>query len=292
MTLYRGQKSKHNNCIFGPELLRGNTVECIKKYIKSRTGITDMDLNLYKSELVDCYFPKLPFPALHKKLAIDDHLYYFFLSLVNAWLKAQENRTLIDPKYSSFFQQFITANNKKIERYTLSPPQDVRNFIEILLKTDAMFDGDRLNVYSFFQHLNFVSPKSYPTLLLDWTSNINVASLFSIDESGKIGTVVSMEYPNELYPRFDAYSGTTFFNAYGYACVQEDNNAAISDAAGSIFRKIPPYSLFDNLLMKVQEATCLYWPYKCTLEDLNTKYKEALDFRILSEDEVFRLMSA
>jgi hypothetical protein len=74
-----------------------------------------------------------------------------------------------------------------------------------------------------------------------------------------------MEYPNELYQHFDACSGTTFFNAYGYACIYEDNDEDISNVAGLNSRKIPPYSLFDNLLMKVQKATCLYWPYKCIL---------------------------
>jgi hypothetical protein len=143
-----------------------------------------------------------------------------------------------------------------------------------------MFDGDRLNVYSFFQHRNFVSPGSYPTLLLDWTSDINTAALFSIGESGEIGTVVSMEYPNKLYRCFDACSGTTFFNAYGYACVHRD------DDAGFNYQHFPPYRLFDNLLMRVQKATCLYWPYKCTLEDLNTTYREALGFYILTKDEV------
>jgi hypothetical protein len=40
--------------------------------------------------------------------------------------------------------------------------------------------------------------------------------------------------------------------------------------------------------MKVQKATCLYWPYKFTLEELNKDYKEALGFNILSTDEVHR----
>jgi hypothetical protein len=186
-TLYRGQKSKHDKDIFGPALLRGNTVERmegIKAYVKNQTGITDTGLDSYKSELADCSFPKLWFTTLHQEWAVFDHFYYFFLSLVNTWLKAQENKTITDSIYSGFFQQFITTSKRKIERYTLSPPRDVRSFIESLLKTDAMFDGDCLNAYSFFQHLNFVSPGSYPTLLLDWTSDINVASLFSIDESG------------------------------------------------------------------------------------------------------------
>jgi hypothetical protein len=293
MTLYRGQKSKHDKDIFAPGLLRGNAVERIegiKTYIKNQTGITDTDLNSYKSELANCSFPKLWFTNLHQKLAVFDHLYYFFLSLINAWLRAQENKAFAGYIYSGFLQQFINTNKRKIERYTLSPPQDVRSFIEGLLKTDAMFDGDYLNAYSFFQHLNFVSPGSYPTLLLDWTSDINVAAFFSIDESGEIGTVVSMEYPNALYHRFAACSGTTFFNAYGYACIygDNDNDEDISNAARLNFPKIPPYPLFDNLLMKVQKATCLYWPYKFTLEELNTEYKEALGFNILTKDEVYQ----
>ncbi|MDR2742202.1 MAG: hypothetical protein LBB98_08645 [Treponema sp.] len=102
----------------------------------------------------------------------------------------------------------------------------------------------------------------------------------------KAAKVLKMEYPNELYRRFDSYSATIFFNAYGYACVQVDSDVSISDADRLSPRKIPPYSLFDNLLMKVQKATCLYWPYKRTLNDLNTKHKEALGFHILCEDEV------
>jgi hypothetical protein len=126
-------------------------------------------------------------------------------------------------------------------------------------------------------------------LLLDWTSDINVAALFSLDESGEIGTVVSMKYPNALYQCFNACSGATFFNAYGYVCIYGDNDESISNAAGLNSRKNVPYSLFGNLLMKVQKATCLYWPYKFTLEELNKEckeYKEALGFNILSKDEV------
>jgi hypothetical protein len=295
MTLYRGQKSIHDKDIFGPGLLRGNTVERIegiKAYIRNQTGVTDTDLNSYKSELANCSFPKLWFTTLHQESAIFDHFYYFFLSLINAWLRAQENKAITCSIYSGFFQQFNNISKRKIERYTLSPPQDVRKFIESLLKTDAMFDGDCLNAYSFFQHLNFVSPGSYPTLLLDWTSDINVASLFSIDGSGEIGTVVSMEYPDALYHRFNACSGTTVFNAYGYACIYGDNDEDISNAAGLNFLKNSPYSLFDNLLMKVQKATCLYWPYKFTLEELNTKHKEALSFNILSKEEVFQRLQS
>lgn len=284
MTLYRGQKTKYNNGVFGPALLRENAVEKIediKAYIMCRTGKTDLDQ--YKSELADCYFPKLPFPSLHKELAIVDHLYYFFLSLINAWLKIQENEafTGICSKHSGFFQQVIrtNTNKRKIENYTLSDPQGVCKFFEILLKTDGMFDGDYLNVYSFFQHLNFVSPGSYPTLLFDWTSDINVAALFSIGKSGEIGTVVSMKYPNELYRCFDACSGTAFFNTFGYACVHGD--------AGLNYQHFPPYTLFENLLMRVQKATCLYWPYKLTLKELDTeKYKDVLGFHILTKDEV------
>jgi hypothetical protein len=289
--LYRGQKSKHDKDIFGPALLRGNTaerIEGIKAYIRNQTGITDTDLNSYKSELANCSFPELWFTTLHQESTIVDHFYYFFLSLINAWLRAQENKAITCSIYSGFFQQFINISKRKIERYTLSPPQDARKFIESLLKTDAMFDGDCLNAYSFFQHLNFVSPGLYPTLLLDWTSDINVASLFSIDESGEIGTVVSMEYPNKLYDRFNACSGTTFFNAYGYACIYGDNDEDITNAAGPNSPKIPPPSLFNNLLMKVQKATCLYWPYKFTLKELNTEYKEALGFNILTKDEVYQ----
>jgi hypothetical protein len=288
ITLYRGQKSKHDEDPFVPGLLRGKidkkVIDNIEEFIKAKTGITDTDLKSYKSELAKCSFPISCFPVLHQKLAVPDHLYYFFLSLINALLKVQENNVITSSIYSGFFQWFFdTTNKREIEKYTLLSPQDVRHRTESLLKTDAMFDSNSLKVCSFFQHLNFVSPVAYPTLLLDWTSDINVASLFSIGESGEIGTVVSMEYPNDLYYCVDTFSEITFFNAYGYVCTC----GTIPDAAGLNSQRTLPHLLFGNLLMETQKATCLYWPYELTLKKLNTEYKEALGFNILSKDEVY-----
>jgi hypothetical protein len=281
--------------------LRGNKVQDIETYIKKETGNSDLDA--YKNELSGYSVSTPPCEILHKKLADKDHLYYFFLSLVNIGLKIRENPVfkVESPNFDSSFVEFLKPFLVRDKNGTpkLSPPDSVRRFIAQLLHIDSIFNGECLKDYALFHHLNFIFPGQFPTLLLDWTSDIKTAVFFSKDISGKPGTVVSMEYPNSLYYAFCDYPGippnlthqTTFYNAVGYACDNydcgcESKTVQMTDGRRLDFQVHKIYSAFQQSLITLQQATCLYWPYRCNLEQLNSELKNDLGFNILSAEEL------
>jgi hypothetical protein len=266
MTLYRGQKTKYDKLV--PALLRDGVIPRLEETIKSATNLSD--LGSYKQELSECSISICPCDLLHRNLADKDHVYYFFLSLVNIGLQIRKN-SVFERNLASFFDRFITYNGED-NKVTLPSSYDVKAAIEQLFAMDSIFDGNHLDSYSFFQHLNFIFPNQFPTMLLDWTSDINIAVFFSKDASNKPGTILSMEYPNELFP---CLPGTilnppsTFFNTFGYACDH--------------------YFRFNQSLMTLQKATCFYWPYNYDLnffKTKQTKQQDALKFKIVSEEEI------
>jgi hypothetical protein len=218
MTLYRGQLSIHEDKPFVPALFRDGVIQKLEKIIIANTNLPDLDA--YKQALSGFFSTKCP---KFQNIADKDHLYYFFLSTINISLKIRKNCVLTYYP-SNFFDQFITLKNHV---FTLPSPDIVQKQIANCLAMESMFDGEYLKYYAIFQHLNFIFPDEFPTLLLDWTSDFDIAEYFSRDASGKTGTIVSIEYPK--YPLFGAScqsSGTKnglthqtdFYNAFGYAC--------------------------------------------------------------------------
>jgi hypothetical protein len=298
MTLYRGQPSIYDNEPFVPVLLRDNAIQKIEESIRKETGIIDLDF--YKSELSDCIVSKCVGSCLHSDIAEKDHLYYFFLSFINIALQVHRN-FIFESNFLGYFEDFVTYNKERNE-FTLSSPKGVRDRIAHCLTMETIFDGYYLRDYSFFQHLNFIFSGIFPTMLLDWISDIDIAAFFSQDHSGNFGTVVSMKFPNELYPDYSHYSGTTnilthqsaFFNAFGYACDHYDNESKtnvvnMSNGKQFTFQKHNSYHQFNQSLITLQKATCLYWPYKkYTLNQLevDTKLKDVLGFTVFRDEEL------
>jgi hypothetical protein len=171
MTLYRGQPSKYDDEPFVPSLLRGNKVQDIETYIKKETGNSDLDA--YKKELSDCFVSTPPCKILHKEMADKDHLYYFFLSLVNIGLKVRENPIFklespnFDSRFVDFLKQLLVCDKNGTPK--LPSPDNVCRFIAPRLHIDSIFNGECLKDYALFHHLNFIFPGQFPTLLLDWT---------------------------------------------------------------------------------------------------------------------------
>jgi hypothetical protein len=301
ITLYRGQQSKYDDEPFVPSLLRGNKVQNIETYIKQETGTPGLDA--YKKELSDFSVTTPPCKTLNKNLADKDHLYYFFLSLVNIGLKVRKNPIFkiespnIDSRFVEFLKQLLVCDKNGTPK--LRSPDCVLGFIRGLLHIDSMFDGERLRDCALFHHLNFIFPKQFPTLKLDWTSDIEIAAFFSKDISGKLGTVVSMEYRNSLYDVICDYPGTTqalihqttFYNTFGYVCDNydcgcESKTVQMTNGRRLDFQVHKTYSAFQQSLITLQKATCLYWPYRCTLEQFNSELKDDLGFNILSAEEL------
>jgi hypothetical protein len=293
MTLFRGQKSIHDNKTFVPALFRDGIIQKLEKTIKADTNLSDLEP--YKQVLSEYYVTKPPCDCLHNTLADKDHLYYFFLSLVNISLKIQKN-PILKSYLPNFFDQFIILNDHV---FTLLPPDIVQKQISCCLSMDSIFNGEYLKDYSIFQHLNFIFSNEFPTLLLDWTSDIDIAEYFSKDVSGKTGTIVSIEYPNDLFMNFCHSSGTTndlmyqtdFNNAFGYACDNYDCGCETKTVDMSNGRRLNflmnnSYLRFNHSLITLQKATCLYWPYRYTLEQLKTEKKDALGFKKLSLEEI------
>jgi hypothetical protein len=291
MTLYRGQLSIHKDKPFVPALFRDGIIQKLEKIIIANTNLPDLDA--YKQALSEFSVSKCPG---FQNIADKDHLFYFFLSTVNISLKIQKNCVLAYYP-STFFDQFITL---KDHVFTLPSPDSVQKKIEKFLVMESIFDGEHLKYYAIFQHLNFIFPDEFPTLLLDWTSDFDIAEYFSRDASGKTGTIVSIEYPK--YPLFGAschFSGTTndlmhqtdFYNAFGYACDNyecdcETKTVDMSDGRRLNFQVNNAYSSFNHYLITTQKATCLYWPYRYTLEQLDAEQKETLGFKILTPEEI------
>jgi hypothetical protein len=301
ITLYRGQKVIYDTKPFVPTLLRDVIVQEIETQIKKETGVSN--LISYKSALSDCSFSICP-DSLHRKLADKNHLYYFFLSLVNIGLKVRNN-SIFNCDSQNFNKyiieslgHFLTCN--KNGDLVLTSPDIVRTYMSLLLHIDSMFDGERLSDYSLFQHLNFIFPKQFPTLLLDWTSDIGIAAFFSKNSSGKLGTVVSMEFPNQLYKCLCDSPGTTenlmhqstFINTVGYICDDydcgcENRTVNMNDCEVLNFLMHKSYSTFKQSLVTLQKATCLYWPYNCgSFEQLAKDLKSALGFKKLTAEEL------
>jgi hypothetical protein len=299
ITLYRGQKAVYDIEAFVPALLRDDIVQKIEMYIKNETGVSDLEP--YKAALSDFRFSVWP-NDLYKQLADENHLYYFFLSLVNIGLKVRNNPVFNDSQsFATHFRPtldllLITKDNAAV----LTSPRSVSTHINHLLHMDSIFDGERLGDYSLFQHLNFIFPKQFPTLLLDWTSDIETAAFFSKDGSGNLGTVVSIEFPNQLYSCQCDFIGTTsdlqhqstFINTVGYICDNYDcgcENRSVNMTNGRAFNfQVHKFhSTFQQSLTTLQKATCLYWPYnQGSLEELNPELKAALRFKKLSAEEL------
>jgi hypothetical protein len=288
MTLYRGQKTIHDGKPFVPSLLRNGAVQNLEASIKKETDISD--LSVYKSLLSE-YVASICPSLLHRELADKDHLYYFFLSLVNIGIKIQKNPVLESNDFG-LISQFIRINKNKA--FALPSPDDVRSYMSSILCIESAFDGSSLKDYSFFQHLNFIFPQEFPTLLLDWTSDKKIAEFFSKDVHGNLGTIVSIEYPNSLYPDLGHFSGPymsihepLFLNAVGYACEHynrgcENMNLNIGDGKNYFWQAQKFHFAFQQSLMALQQATCLYWPYRYTIQQLDDMpaLQEALSFNI------------
>jgi hypothetical protein len=301
VTLYRGQPSEYADKPFVPSLLRGNKVQEIETYIKQETGTPDLES--YQKELSGLTVSTPSCETLHKKLADKDHLYYFFLSLVNIGLKVRENPIFevvsqnFNSDYVEFLKQFLVCTKNGIPK--LPSPDRVCSFIKGFLHMDSIFDGKRLRDYALFHHLNFIFPGQFPTLLLDWTSDIKTAAFFSKDISGEHGTVVSMEYRNRLYDVFCDYPGathtlthqSTFYNAVGYACDNydcgcESKTVQMTNGRCFDFQVHKTYFMFRQSLITLQQGTCLYWPYRCNLNQLDSELKDDLGFNIFRPKEL------
>jgi hypothetical protein len=82
-----------------------------------------------------------------------------------------------------------------------------------------------------------------------------------------------------------------FINAVGYACDNYNYGCKSMDVNmtnGKIlkFQEYKFYSTFKQSLVTLQKATCLYWPYGGTLEQLDPKLKATLGFKKLSAEEL------
>ena len=295
ITLYRGQKSKYNHKPFVPSLLRNDNIQKLESLIKCKT--TTSDLTPYKEALSGYTVSTPSRQLLHSTIAHKDHLYYFFLSLVNIAIQVRNNSIFADGS-TSFFKQFIIFNERK-GALELLPPDMVKSHIATCLAMDSVFDGYYLNGYSIFQHLNFIFPGKFPTLLFDWTSDINIAAFFSKDEMGNLGTIVSMEYPNSLFSHHCPFSGTTdvlshqstFYNASGYACDNymcecKTQTVNMSNGKSLIFQVPSHYLRFNQSLITLQQATCLYWPYNRNMDWFEREHKDTLGFKIFKPEEL------
>jgi hypothetical protein len=296
MTLYRGQKSKYDAKPFVPALLRDYAIPKIEDSIKREMGIPD--LNSYRSILSGYTVTTCP-SYLHRALIDKDHLYYFFLSLVNIDLKTYQN-PIFEGQSSGFMKQFVIYD-ASTKTYKLPDPNVVRILISGMLHIESVFDGSNLRDYSIFQHLNFIFPEMFPIMLLDWTSDFKIAEFFSKDVFGNCGTIVSMEFSNALYNRFCDNIGTTtnlqhqsiFYNVTGYACDKydcgcESKNVQLWDGQIFNFQVHKPYFHFQQSLITLQQATYLYWPFKYTLQELPKELKKTLGFRTINIGEEYR----
>jgi hypothetical protein len=186
--------------------------------------------------------------------------------------------------------------------FTLPSPDIVKKQIANCLAMESIFNGEYLKYYAIFQHLNFIFPDEFPTLLLDWTSDFDIAEYFSRDASGKTGTIVSIEYPNDLFIAFCHSPGTKnglmhqtdFYNAFGYACDTYKCDCKTKTVDMPDGRQLNvlvnnAYSSFNHYLITTQKATCLYWPYRYTLEQLDKDQKDTMGFKILTPDEIQEL---
>jgi hypothetical protein len=293
MTLYRGQQSIYTDKPFVPALFRDGVIQKLEKIIIVNTNLPDLDA--YKQALSEFSVSKCPG---FQNIADKDHLYYFFLSTVNISLKIRKNCVLAYYP-SNFFDQFIPLKNHV---FTLPSPDTVQKQIAACFAMESIFNGEYLKHYAIFQHLNFIFPDEFPTLLLDWTSDFDIAEYFSRDATGKTGTIVSIEYPNKLFRAFCHSPGTTndlmhqtdFYNAFGYACDHykcncETKTVDMSDGRRLNFQVSNAYSSFNHYLITTQKATCLYWPYRCKLEDLDAEQKDTMGFKILKPEEIQEL---
>jgi hypothetical protein len=292
MTLYRGQKSIYDDKPFVPALFRDSVIQKLEKFIMVNTNLPDLDA--YKQALSDFSVSKC---IWLQNIADKDHLYYFFLSMVNIGIKIKKNPVFKDHPFGSF--DWLVKYDYNNNVFTIPSSDIVQKQIAGYLAIESIFNGENLKYYSIFQHLNFIFPDEFPTLLLDWTSDIDIAEYFSKDVSGKTGTIVAIEYPNKLFDAFCHYSGTAnnlmhqtdFHNAFGYACDNykcdcKTKTVDMPDGRRLNFQVINSYSRFNHSLITFQKATCLYWPYRYTLEQLDTEQKETMGFKILKPEEI------
>jgi hypothetical protein len=266
--LYRGQPNNFRNEYFTPSALR---LSCIK-YMEEELSKCQINVQKYKQKCI-------PNRILQQYCNSDyqppqDAFYAYWLSLVNCSININRNIICYNFCKSPFFTKNI--NKDKIGVYGL-PNAHIAD--ECYSYAKDFFDSDKQNEtyhlqlilhdYAFFQHLNHVfaktnknKPSFFPTLVLDWTWDKNIAERFA----GETGNILSISW--------EAYKAWTPFK--NHKVIHIDTNEQRTPVFGfESYLNNHPWNEYDwysidNNLMIEQKGVVLFWPWNYTIDQLLT----------------------
>lgn len=270
--IYRGVSKKYANYPFVSSGLRKAEIQYMEQNF----------INWYSSELLEKYRLRC---KNQSKLGIfkdvtNNGVWALFLVITNLAMIAKNNPILMQPITSSqakFDFNFIPDMDKdKIPELYFSMVSDV--FLENQFHS---IEGAMviMSIHSFvypmqlFQHLNYtfragLPYNPFPTLVLDWTEDLEIAKEFS-STNGSKGIICSIDYDkykdlfyNEVWPMkvhymLDSFSQTVYYDYHNYFAQY-------------------------NVNMQNQKGIVLFWPWEYTISELqNNELGRKLGFSII-----------
>jgi len=282
--LYRGQPN-------GKRLIpSGLRPDCIK-YMREELFRLNIDIKKY-----DIHFSQIKMPSEYFKFfntvepSATYAFYAYWLSLVNCAITINDNPLCLAFCRSPFFTK--NKDNDGVGIYGL--PND-RIAEECFYYAKSFFYSQEVNEtlrfqqilpdYAFFQHFNHVlsnidknipNKTHFPTLVLDWTWDYDIAKNFA----GEEGDVVSISY--EAYKEWNPFREFVVVDLsvketeplpFGFCTYSKDGVPSDDNKTY--------YYAWNNKLMAEQKGAVIFWPWNFTVDEMTTNcLGKTLDFRV------------
>ena len=270
--IYRGLSKKYASYSFVASGLRKAEIQYMEQNF----------INWYGQELFDEYKSKSKNQSKFKvfKDVTDNGVWALFLAMVNLAMTLKGNPILMLPltfEEVIFESRFIPELDKDEipERY-------FDRLSDIFMDMECKFSGldgamADFSISSFVhpmqlcQHLNFtfragLPYNPLPTLVLDWTEDVNIALEFSNSSSGDSGMICSIDY--------DKYKNLFYDEVWPM-----QTHYLVDSPMGGAYYDYHNFFAKYNVNMQAQKGIVLFWPWEYTIDELQKNdLGQKLDF--------------
>lgn len=259
--IFRGVPTKYAAAPLAASALREKEIDYLEKSFLEQFG--EQCLFIYKNKVNALSFTSF-FTNVNKHCA-----WAFFLSLVHLAIKINDYPDLIKP---ITYRNFHTAFENYVKTSMDELPELTYEYINNIFSNTGCDDDTQMAIsftevsymiygYEYFQHINFslrgnLEYNPFPTMVLDWTTDIAVANDFSY-LNNKPGIVISIEYDKYKQLLYDEW----------YPLIVHE------DIASSVPGFTPYYDYHflyarRNRNMQAQKGVVLFWPWEYTIAEL------------------------
>ena len=298
-TIYRGIGARHRDSFFVPSALRHAELEYMQRYVEEH--LSETARLLFAKRFRECRNAY----TVPQYADVSDHaVAAYFLNIIHLSLSLRSNESikLMQPEKEitgienfrtlSELEDSILVENafQHIDGFFITPQSNffrkTGEFVNIEPIKNGLQLSQRIDYYSLFQHLNYTLKHYpyyfFPTMVLDWTDDLDVAKRFAYSATGK-GVICSLDYDcyanffNTIFEHLGFPMGTQIVSgktANGEKFIGLSDQIASTQIqemekvvwATSHYNKL--YSAYNNQSMRDQKGYTLFWLWEYTIDEL------------------------